>query len=206
MLVLLSTISRRHWCHWLDTKLGFRTLTLMPLFPHMLCLGCLKTLFVHIVFIIIISLVTASTNLYFLVLLFPFYSFSSPLFLSSYRLVTLENSPAITPELLRIFQNMSALLGKFVWIVCMVMFFPLNSVRIVTQILLQFQIYLIYHRISKWLCCIFACTMFNWWVRIFYPNETIKTSYGLRLLTLIRLLLLHLITPNYNLFHDLDWM
>lgn len=80
----------------------------------MLCLGCLKTLFDHIVFIIIISLVTASTNLYFLVLLFPFYSFSSPLFLSSYRLVTLENSPAITPELLRIFQNMSALLGKFV--------------------------------------------------------------------------------------------
>lgn len=30
----------------------------------------------------------------------------------SYRLVTLENSPGITPELLRIFQNMSALLGK----------------------------------------------------------------------------------------------
>lgn len=28
------------------------------------------------------------------------------------RLVTLENSPAITPELLRLFQNMSALLGK----------------------------------------------------------------------------------------------
>lgn len=164
----------------------------------MLCLGCLKTLFDHIVFIIIISLVTASTNLYFLVLLFPFYSFSSPLFLSSYRLVTLENSPAITPELLRIFQNMSALLGKFVWIVCMAMFFPLNSVRIVTQILLQFQIYLIYHRISKRLCSIFASTLFNWWVCIFYLNETIKASYGLRLLALIRLLLLHLITPNYN--------
>lgn len=28
------------------------------------------------------------------------------------RLVTLENSPCLTPELLRIFQNMSALLGK----------------------------------------------------------------------------------------------
>ena len=28
------------------------------------------------------------------------------------RLVTLENSPAITPELLRIFPNMSALLGE----------------------------------------------------------------------------------------------
>lgn len=32
--------------------------------------------------------------------------------LSSCRLVTLENSPAVTPELLRIFQNMSALLGE----------------------------------------------------------------------------------------------
>lgn len=175
----------------------------------MLCLGCFKTLFVHIVFIIIISLVTASTNLYFLVLLFPIYSFPSPLFLSSSRLVTLENSPAITPELLRIFQNMSALLGKFVWIVCMVMFFPLNSVRIVTQILPQFQIHLIYHRIriiSKRLCSIFASTMFNWWVGIFCLNETIKAFYGLRLLALIRLLLLHLITPNYNFFYDLDWM
>lgn len=171
----------------------------------MLCLGCLKTLFVHIVFIII-SFVTAPTNLYFLVLLFPVYSFPSPLFLSSSRLVTLENSPAITPELLRIFQNMSALLGKFVWIACMVMFFPLNSVRIVTQILPQFQIHLTYHRIdiiSKWLCCIFASTMFNWWVGIFCLNETIKASYGLILLALIRLLLLHSITPNYNLFHDL---
>lgn len=59
----------------------------------------------------------ASTNLYFLVLL-SFYSSSFPLFLLCYRLVTLENCPAITPELLRIFQNMSALLGKhtkFAW-------------------------------------------------------------------------------------------
>lgn len=32
--------------------------------------------------------------------------------LSFCRLVTLENSPAITPELLRIFQNMSALMGE----------------------------------------------------------------------------------------------
>lgn len=38
--------------------------------------------------------------------------FSSPSALSSCRYVTLENSPAITPELLRIFQNMSALLGE----------------------------------------------------------------------------------------------
>lgn len=41
--------------------------------------------------------------------------------LSLCRLVTLENSPAITPELLRIFQNMSALMGEHTpdFIVCL---------------------------------------------------------------------------------------
>ena len=37
---------------------------------------------------------------------------------SLFRLVTLENSPAITPELLRIFPNMSALLGELAVCLC----------------------------------------------------------------------------------------
>lgn len=59
---------------------------------------------------------------------------------SSYRLVTLENSPAVTPELLRIFQNMSALLGK-----CECAIFIYNASCYVNAF---FFLFLHYHRNS----------------------------------------------------------